>query len=183
MASQTSENTSYGVGSSGQKQLSGLRSSDLPSRRLIGKGLCGIVYETIWKGEKYARKDFVEVPKETFLKESSVLLGLQEHKNIVNTYGRTVDNRTCSLLLEYMDDDLLGLLQKRRESKLRNEAHKGSGNLYEGSRLIQSSLLEFIEEKSKKSVISDTMNPPPLELQEALDVMFQISMGMAFLHE
>lgn len=180
MASQTAVKD---VGSSAQKALKPkLQSSDLPSRRLLGKGLRGIVYETMLDGTRYARKDFVEVPKDIFQDEASVLIRLGEHENIVKTYGLTVDDSSCSLVLEYMDDDLLSFLQKRKESK-RSQAREGSKNLPgETSRLIDSSLDKFIKERRKKPVIPDT-SPPPLELQEALDVMLQIATGMEYLHE
>jgi hypothetical protein len=51
-----------------------LRARDLPSKRLLGKGLASIGYETEWNGERFARKDFVGVPSGTFRNEAAVLV-------------------------------------------------------------------------------------------------------------
>lgn len=146
-----------GSGSSEDAVSFPLQSRDLPSRRLLGKGLCGIVYETVWNGGRFARKDFVEVPTEIFLQEAKRLSRLEGHKNIVKTFGYTVDDRSSSLVLEYMDDDLLSFLLKRKDFKRK--------------------------ERAQYSAVPNILTyPPPLELREALDIMLQIAMGMAYLH-
>lgn len=135
-----------------------LQLRDLPSKRLLGEGLAGIGYETEWKGERYARKEFVGVPSAIFREEAANLVGLEDHKNIVKTYGWTVDKRSCSLVLDFMDDDLLGLLLKRKEAK-RNLTNVGSGTRYEPSHF------------------------QPFELPEALNVITEIAEGMKQLHD
>lgn len=61
-----------------------VQSRDLPSMRLLGKGLAGIGYESTWKGARYAKKDFVGVRRDTFLEEAPLLVSL-DHKYIVKT--------------------------------------------------------------------------------------------------
>lgn len=146
------------AGNSGQGISSELRARDLPSKRLLGKGLASIAYETEWNGERFARKDFIGVPIGTFQKEADVLVGLKDHKNVVKTYGRTVDEVSCSLVVEYMEDDLLDLLQKKKES-LGRPAGTTSGNQSERSHSY------------------------PFELPEVLGIILQISRGMKFLHD
>ncbi|KAG0597952.1 hypothetical protein M758_12G032800 [Ceratodon purpureus] len=157
-----------------------LQSRELPSMRLVGKGLCGIVYETTWNGVRHARKDFAEVPSAVFRLEALVLLHLEGHKNIVKTYGYTVDRRSCSLVLEYMDDDLVSFLQKRKELK-----QKLRGKASEADHLIDPQ--DFIESRKNSNVPG---NPPdlstclpPLQLPEAVDIMLEMATGMAYLHE
>ncbi|KAG0553702.1 hypothetical protein KC19_12G032400 [Ceratodon purpureus] len=157
-----------------------LQSRELPSMRLVGKGLCGIVYETTWNGVRHARKDFVEVPSAVFRLEALVLLHLEGHKNIVKTYGYTVDKRSCSLVLEYMDDDLVSFLQKRKELK-----QKLRGKASEADHLIDPQ--DFIESRKNSNVpgnLSDLSTClPPLQLPEAVDIMLEMATGMAYLHE
>lgn len=160
MASPTGDND---AGSSGQEISFELQSRDLPSIRQLGKGLSGIGYETIWKGARYARKDFVGVQRDIFLKEAAILVGLQDHKNIVKTYGWTVDKRSCSLVLEYMEEDLLSLLQKRMES--RTESKQGLAG-------------EGIGKQSSTSTFTQ-----PFDLPEAVHMMLQISTAMEYLHD
>lgn len=132
-----------------------LRSRDLPSKRLLGKGLGSIGYETKWKGVRFARKDFVGVRSNIFLNEATILVGLPDHENVVKTHGLTVDKLSCSLVLEYMDDKLSSLLQKRKDVRKRSPA----GN---------------------QSELNGTL---PFKLQEALDLMLQIAKGMEHLHD
>ncbi|KAG0553698.1 hypothetical protein KC19_12G032200 [Ceratodon purpureus] len=136
-----------------------LQSKDLPSRRLLGKGLAGYGYETTWKGERFVRKDFIGVPRRIFEKEVTVLTGLENHKNIVKTYGWTADKRSCSLVLEYMENDLLSLLEKRNEIE-QDLADIGAGCL------------------SSAPTIKG-----PFDLPQAVDIMLQIAAGMKALHE
>ncbi|KAG0599876.1 hypothetical protein M758_12G184500 [Ceratodon purpureus] len=131
-----------------------LRSKDLPSERLLGKGLASIGYETKWKGMQYARKDFVGVPRDIFRNEADVLVNLNDHENVVKTIGLTVDRLSCSLVLEYMDDKLSTLLQKIKDQRRRIATGTNCGNQSE-----------------------------PFELQEALHFMLQIAKGMEHLHD
>ena len=156
-------------------------SSDLKSLTMLGRGLSGIVYETTWKGKRYARKDFVRVVENIFEEEARVLLGLQD-PNIVQTYWWTIDKRSCSLVLEYMDDDLANLLQNRKSSKRKKEA--GSAGPSNTSHVID--LHNFIQERTNlvgmhtRYVSEHTY---PFELWEALRVILEIAKGMQFLHE
>ena len=134
-----------------------LRSIDLSSKRLLGKGLASIGYKTEWKGVTFARKDFVGVPSILFLNEAGALVRLKDvHQNVVKTIGLTIDNLSCSLVVEYMDDKLTDLLQKRKDQGQRSPAGTYSGNESENF---------------------------PFELQEALDMILQIASGMEYLHE
>ncbi|KAG0555601.1 hypothetical protein KC19_12G180900 [Ceratodon purpureus] len=153
MASETGYNID--VEGFGQENIPpDLRSKDLPSERLLGKGLASIGYETKWKGMQYARKDFVGVPRDIFRNEADVLVRLTDHENVVKTHGLTVDRLSCSLVLEYMDDKLSTLLQKRKDQRRRIATGTNCGNQSE-----------------------------PFELQEALHLMLQIAKGMEHLHD
>ena len=137
------------------------RSRDLPSKRLLGKGLASIGYETEWiNGVSYARKDFVGVPSNIFREEADILVGLKDHQNVVKTHGLTIDKLSCSLVLEYMDDKLSGLLQKKKDQRKRTAlAGADSSNQ------------------------SDRSHALLFELQEALDLMLQIARGMEYIHK
>lgn len=156
-------------------------SRDLKSLTMLGRGLSGIVYETTWKGKRYARKDFIRVDDNVFGEEARVLLGLH-HPNIVQTYWWTVDKRSCSLVLEYMDDDLSNLLQNRKSSKRKKQAsNAGPSNT---SHMID--LQSFIQERTNLVGIQtryDSERTYPFELWEALRVILEIAKGMQFLHE
>jgi serine/threonine protein kinase len=156
MASQTDYDDGGGFG---QGVPSDLRSRDLPSKRLLGKGFASIGYETKWRGERFARKDFVGVPSNIFRNEADVLVGLTDHQNVVKTHGLTVDKLSCSLVLEYMDDKLSCLLQKRKDQRRRSAAGTGSGNQPELHHTV------------------------PFELEEALDLILPIAKGMEHLHD
>lgn len=97
-----------------------VQSRDLKSGVLLGKGASSIVYETTWKGKSYARKDFLRVPSDIFEREAAFLVALDDHPNVVRTYGWTVDEGSCSLVVELMDDDLLNLMRKRNVSQLKH---------------------------------------------------------------
>jgi serine/threonine protein kinase len=155
MASQSSYSD---PGGSGQGLSSELRPNDLPSKRLLGKGLASIGYETEFNGQTFARKDFIGVPISVFKNEASKLVCLKDHQNVVKTYGLTVNKTSCSLVLEYMDNDFLAVLKKRKRYKGSSaSADAGSGSEFG---LTQ-----------------------PFELPEALGFMLQIARGMEHVHE
>lgn len=131
--------------------------SDLPSKRLLGEGLAGNGYETEREGKRCARTEFVGVPSSIFREEAADLVALEDHKNVVKTYGWTIDKRSCSLVLQFMDDDLLGLLQMRKEYK-RNLTDIGSLIRYDPSHLRA------------------------FDLEEAMNVIMEISESMMQLH-
>ena len=87
-----------------------VQSRELISERIIGKGTSSIVYETTWEGRSYARKDFLGVPKDIFEEEAKALVDLGANLFVVRTYGWTVDEESCSLVIELMDDDLHSLV-------------------------------------------------------------------------
>jgi len=94
-----------------------LESKQLPSVRSLGKGLSGFIYETTWLGNRYARKDFPLGPVKrcyVFEKEVKPLFDLH-HPNIVKCIGFTVEKSSCSLVQEYLDDDLQNTMQRRIE--------------------------------------------------------------------
>lgn len=156
-------------------------SRDLKSLTMLGSGLSGIVYETTWKGKRYARKDFVRVGGKIFEEEARVLLGLH-HPNIVQTYWWTVDKRSCSLVLEYVDDDLSNVLQNRKSSNRKKQT--GSAGPTNTSHVID--LQSFIQERTNLVGIHTPYvleHTYPFELWEALRVILEIAKGMQFLHE
>lgn len=136
-----------------------LQSMDLPSKRPLGQGLAGYGYETTWEGKRYARKDFVGVPRIIFEREAVALVALEDHKNIVKTYGWTTGKRSCSLVLEYMDDDLFSLLHYRISTK---HDLVGSNGDTQSCKLT---------------------TPEPFDLPQAIYIMLQIATGMKTLHE
>ncbi|KAG0626209.1 hypothetical protein M758_2G111100 [Ceratodon purpureus] len=126
---------------------------DLPSLRRLGRGLSGFVYETIWEGKKYARKDFPlgsDKDKLVFRNEAKFLFYL-DHSNIVKCYGYTVGKSSCSLLQEYVDDNLQDTIQKRTEAAQ-------------------------IRSKLENSTL-------PFGVPEAVDIISQIATAMEYLHE
>ncbi|KAG0554140.1 hypothetical protein KC19_12G066100 [Ceratodon purpureus] len=133
-----------------------LQARDLPSKRLLGKGLASIVYETELNGMRFARKDFAGVPVGIFKYEAAKLVDLKDHQNVVKAHALTIGKASCSLVLEHMDDDLLAVLQKRKRHK-RRLARTDSSNQSE-------------------------ISPTPFELPEAFGYMLQIARGMEYLH-
>lgn len=140
-----------------------LEPKDLPSLRLLGKGLSGFLYETTWKGNQYTRKDFplgsVEHKISVFQKEAQSLFSL-DHPNIVRCFGFTVGKSSCSLLQEYVHDNLQTAIQRR------------------------------IEEQRKKKTISDSStgtsssgSPSPFEMPQAVDIISKLAAGMKYLHD
>nr|XP_024400334.1 serine/threonine-protein kinase STY13-like [Physcomitrium patens]PNR36025.1 hypothetical protein PHYPA_021875 [Physcomitrium patens] len=147
------------VSNSNQAILFQLQSKDLPSKRPLGKGLAGYGYETTWKKKRFARKVFVGVPRIIFEREAVALIALDDHMNIVKTYGWTTDKRSCSLVLEYMDDDLFSLLHKRIEAK-----H------------------DLVGLRADTQPCTST-TPEPFDLPQAIYIMLKIATGMKILHE
>ena len=164
-----------------------VQSIDLKSGRLLGKGLSSIVYETTWDGKICARKDFLRVPSDIFEREAAVLVGL-DHANLVRTYCWTVDEGSCSLVVELLDDDLLNMMLKRKVSAARKKFPSSDpSDASQISHLID--LHKFIED-GKNAPVSTA--PPEsaastpvyrFSMPEALHIMLQIAEGISFLHE
>jgi serine/threonine protein kinase len=161
-----------------------VQSRDLKSGVLLGKGASSFVYETTWKGKSYARKDFLRVPSDIFEREAAFLVALDDHPNVVRTYGWTVDEGSCSLVVELMDDDLLNLMRKRNVSQLKH--FSGPSDASQRSHLID--LHKFVEDgknapagTGSESVASTSVYR--FSMPEALHVMLQIAEGIVFLHD
>ena len=111
-----------GRGDAGGSRREILSARDLPTRRILGKGLASIGYETELEGKRLARIEFRGVPSGIFEKEAAVLVNLKDHENIVKTHNWTVDKMSCSLVLEHMEGNLLDLLQRRKDQSNRSLA-------------------------------------------------------------
>jgi serine/threonine protein kinase len=165
-----------------------VQSRELISERLIGKGTSSIVYETTWEGRSYARKDFLGVPKDIFEEEAKALVDLDNDPFVVGAYCWTVDEESCSLVTELMEDDLHSLVQRRMaaERKKLNPGSGSSGASQATSHVID--LQQFMEDRKKASVATTSesvASPPiyPFSMPEALKIMWQIAYGMKFLHK
>ena len=166
-----------------------VQSSELISKRLIGKGLSSIVYETTWKGESYARKDFLEVPSDIFESEAAVLVGLDDHPNVVRAYCWTVDEESCSLVIKLMDDDLLNTIQRRKASQRKRLNLNSDSSPGDASQTISYviDLDKFIENRKKVAVATSSKSVAsplvqPFDMTEALQIIVQIAEGILFLH-
>ncbi|KAG0553820.1 hypothetical protein KC19_12G041800 [Ceratodon purpureus] len=163
-----------------------VQSEDLISGRLLGKGSSSIVYETSWKGKSYARKDFLRVPSDIFEGEARALVRLDDHPNVVRTYCWTVDEGSCSLVIELMDDDLQNLMQNRKDSARKRIPGSGPSDASQTSHVID--LHRFIED-GKNAPVQSASEPVAstlgyrFSMSEALHIMLQIAEGIVFLHE
>ena len=163
------------------------KAKNLIRGRCVGRGTSGIVYEVTeqWSGKRCVIKDFFAVKSAGFKEKVSPLVFL-EHENIVQYYWFTSDARRCSIVLEYVDDDLRSVVQKKREAQWKKSlvASDTSSNK---SRLVD--MEEFL--KPRSVTISDVVEGPsetlvidstPFELPDAIEIMFQIATGMQYLH-
>ena len=165
-----------------------LDSKQLPSICFLGKGLSGFVYETKWKGDKYARKDFPlgsERSNFVFQNEARSLLDL-DHRNIVRCFGYTVGDSSCSLVQEYVDDDLLNTMQRRIEAQ-RNKNSSSSSSSYQLRIVDGDEIKRLLEVRNIPGVDEGSSETPgkctdPFDLSEALDIISQIAVGMWYLH-
>ena len=161
-------------------------SKELPSIRCLGKGLSGIIYETTWLGNRYARKDFPlgsVKHNDVFEKEAKSLLEL-DHPNIVKCYGYTTGMSSCSLLQEYVDNNL----QNTREKKIEDQRKKaaGSNTTFQSSRVLPAEKIKplFPSMVQEAHVSSNTLeNTRLFGLPMAVDIIFQIATGMEYLHD
>ncbi|KAG0613836.1 hypothetical protein M758_6G132800 [Ceratodon purpureus] len=140
-----------------------LKSKDLPSLRRLGRDLSGFIYETTWRGNKYSRKDFpigADEHNSIFKKEVRSLLDLN-HPNIVKCYGYTVGRSSCSLLQEFVDDNIQDAIRRRREAQIKT-AHLLSSKGKEKERTLVSN------EASSSNVLGSRTIPIAVSNKEVL---------------
>ncbi|KAG0584390.1 hypothetical protein KC19_3G207200 [Ceratodon purpureus] len=158
-----------------------LDSTELPSKRSLGRGLSGVTYETEWLGNKYARKDFPlgsMKHNHVFEKEVKSLFDL-DHPNLVKCVGYTIGKSSCSLVQEYVNDNLQNTMEKRIEAqrkKLDSPPQSRVLDIEEIRRLVNES------EKTGQSSDSHE-NIVPFEPPEAMAIILQIATGMEYLHD
>ncbi|KAG0598648.1 hypothetical protein M758_12G090800 [Ceratodon purpureus] len=106
------------LGEPSERSKSRVESKDLKPKRFLGQGCSGIFYEVTWSGlqsmDLLVRKDIPGVSGHVFEHEAARLVEL-EHPNIVKNYCWTVDKRSCTLVMEYVKDDLYSVVKKRGE--------------------------------------------------------------------
>lgn len=84
----------------------------LDPQELLGSGAAGDVRKTMWLGELFAEKVFYGSDHPSFKNEVSILGGLS-HPNVVPMYCYAMDDRSCSIVMELMEEDLFHLMQSR----------------------------------------------------------------------
>jgi serine/threonine protein kinase len=166
-----------------------LDSKDLPVLRRIGRGLSGFVYETTWSGNRYTRKDFplgsVKHKTYAFEKEVKPLFSL-DHPNIVKCIGYTVGRSCCSLLQEYVNDNLQNVIRRRIEAQRTRALHSRALDVDEMQRL----LTRKVKERGTTGDLEGSSTAPPkhiygspLGLREVKEIMSAIAFGMKYLHD
>ncbi|KAJ7514590.1 hypothetical protein O6H91_23G051300 [Diphasiastrum complanatum] len=78
----------------------------------LGRGSMGKVCESVWQGEKYAKKKLSNNKSLTLFKEEVAALAGLDHPHIVRLVC-CCESKNGTLLMELMDEDLHSLLQKR----------------------------------------------------------------------
>ncbi|KAG0555597.1 hypothetical protein KC19_12G180600 [Ceratodon purpureus] len=137
-----------------------MKSKDLATGHFLGQGCSGIFYETTWSRSqdstvKLARKDFPGVKGDIFEREVIRLFEVSNHPNVVKTLGWTVDKRSCSLVMEYVRDDLSSIMRRKKEAQKGKANQPGVG----------------------------TSNLAIFQLHEAMDIALQIAVGVEYLHD
>ena len=173
-----------------------LDSKDLPSLRLLGKGLSGFLYETTWRGNRYARKDFplgsTKRKTSVFEREAQSLFRLH-HPNIVKCLGYTVGKSSCALLQEYVPENLQTAIQRRMEEHRKKNS---SSSLPTGVMDVDEIKLLFSTSATEEEIgttaavdggsSSRTWNEStagPFEMRRAVDIISKIAAGMKYLHD
>ena len=167
-------------------------SKDLPILRRLGKGLSGFLYETASRnGIRHARKDFPLGSKKhaIFVREASALPDL-EHPNIVKCFGHTVGRSSCSLLQEYVDDNLQTTIQKRIEAQRKKNSTRHFRSrvldVEEVKRLLSSEVTERGmggAGGSSSRMAGSGSTILPFEMREAVRIISEIATGMKYLHD
>ena len=117
----------------------------------LGKGTSGFVYETMWLGERFARKFFPGTSNLAFEKEAPALVDLR-HLNIVHTFCWSKDRRSYSLVIENFGTDLQTFLQRKKGKKEEDNCEVPFGSekwLLEAVRIMLqiASGMEYLHEK------------------------------------
>ena len=91
-----------------------IKYKSLKKQGRLGKGASASVHKTTWMGEPLAQKIF---PKDEqvfkiFMNELHILIGLS-HPNILSLYCYAFNSRSCSLVVELMDDDLYNFIEEK----------------------------------------------------------------------
>ena len=164
------------------------KAKNLIRGRCVGRGTSGIVYEVTeqWLGKRWVIKDFFAVNSAGF-EEKVIPLVFLQHENIVQYYCFTSDTRRCSIVLEYVDDDLRNVVQRKREAQWKKSLVASRTSCSE-SRLVD--MEEFLKPRSVTSPdrvegpSSETLviDSTPFALLDAIEIMFQIATGMEYLH-
>ena len=164
------------------------KAKNLKRGRCVGEGTSGIIYEVTeqWLGKRWVIKDFFAVNSAGFKEKVSPLVFL-EHENIVQYYWCTSDTSRCSIVLEYVDDDLRNVVRKKREAQWKKSL-VASGTSSSESCLVN--MEEFLKPRSVtnpdgvEGPSSETLviDSTPFALLDAIEIMFQIATGMEYLH-
>ncbi|KAG0582750.1 hypothetical protein M758_3G084400 [Ceratodon purpureus] len=72
---------------------------------LLGRGASASVHKATWLGTQVAKKTFMGRENPHFMKEANILGGLC-HPNITSMFCCAKDKKTCSIIMELMDEDL-----------------------------------------------------------------------------
>lgn len=170
----------------------GLDLKDMPVLRRLGRGLSGFIYETTWSGNRYTRKDFPlgSVGNYAFEKEAKPLFDL-DHPNIVKCFGYSVGKSCCSLLQEYVDDDLQNVIQRKIEDRRRDNStdtlHSRVLDVDELRCLLPSKVkgegISKVDEGTSTIPGACGSNGLPLGYIDACQKISQIATGMKYLHD
>ncbi|KAG0610867.1 hypothetical protein M758_7G098000 [Ceratodon purpureus] len=80
----------------------------------LGRGASGTVDKAIWLGTPVAKKTFYGAENPDFMKEVEVLSPLC-HPNVMSVFCSAKNKKSCSIIMELMDEDLYTLMQRRLE--------------------------------------------------------------------
>ncbi|KAG0582938.1 hypothetical protein KC19_3G096300 [Ceratodon purpureus] len=82
------------------------------SAEQLGTGSSATVFKAAWLGIPVAKKRFPIPEDPEFVKEVEILSKLS-HPNVTSMFCYTKDKRSCSIIMELMDEDLDALIQRR----------------------------------------------------------------------
>ncbi|KAG0556602.1 hypothetical protein KC19_11G066300 [Ceratodon purpureus] len=138
-----------------------VKSQEITLRSFLGQGCSGFLYEITWSRSqentgRLARKLFPDVKGDVFEREVVRLIKLTDHPNIVKIFCWTVDRRSCSLIMEFVSDNLSNIVRKKTEAR-RKEA-------------------------VSKQIVIGTTRSGPFQFPEAIQIVVQIAKGIRHLH-